>query len=240
MRVLRYTLRSWIALLVSSGLVAGCTRDAVTCQSVKGYNLVVVNIDTLRADHLSYTGYGRTTSPFIDSLAAQGVRFDNALANSSYTRESVSALLSGRLPSRSGAVGWTAHPAADAPVLGEIFQAAGYKTGFFSNTTMLTDAAFTRGFEAVEHLARNQSVGPSRTGGKLSARALQFVQQVGGHPFMMYLHYLDPHAPYDPPPDLYLKFAGTMSPNPLDLYRDVRPNCAKLVADGFGPGEARP
>ena len=56
---------------------------------------------------------------------------------------------------------------------------------------------------------------------------------------MIYLHYLDPHGPYDPPPEYYLKFAKTRYPNPVSLYPFVRRNCHRLMKKGFGPGEAR-
>ncbi len=57
--------------------------------SLKDYNLVLIMVDALRADHLGCYGYWRQTSPFIDSLADRGVLFERALSNSSYTRESL-------------------------------------------------------------------------------------------------------------------------------------------------------
>ena len=73
-------------------------------------NLVVIVVDTLRADHLGLHGYERDTSPFLDEIAQQGMVFENAQSVSSFTRESVSALLTGYLPSTSGSIGWYATP----------------------------------------------------------------------------------------------------------------------------------
>lgn len=216
-------------------LGAACSQREAPAAPAR-YSLIVVNIDSLRADHLGTYGYTRNTSPFIDSLARQGVVFERALANSSFTRESVATLFSGRLPSHGGGSGWNARPAPDAPTLARLLRAAGYATGLFSNTTMLTDPAFTAGFDEVEH---SSTWGVSRAGARLSARAVEFLRRHPDRPFMLYLHYLDPHGPYDPPDDLYRAFVPHPAATSLDVYRDVRPRCVELVREGFGPGESR-
>lgn len=223
--------------LVAAGMLSRLSAGTDATGPLAGYNLIVINIDTLRADHLGCYGYTRDTSPFIDSLARQGVLLEEARSNSSYTRESVAVLLSGSLPSRSGSVGWTATPSATRATLAVLLARAGYRTGFFSATTVLTDPLFTRGFQTVEHLTDRWGV--SGLGPKLSAEALAFAKRGGDGPFLMYLHYLDPHGPYDPPPDLYRRFAPAPFASPVNLYSDVRPHLEELVAQGFGPGEPR-
>jgi len=201
-----------------------------------GYDVLLVVVDALRADHLGTYAYPRDTSPFIDSLARQGIVFERAIANSSYTRESVAALLTGQLPSRSGAYGWLAHPDRAGPHLGEIFRRAGYRTGFLSNTVQLELPGFARGFDEVRHLPKRWDI--SGEGGRLSARALDFVKRSGDRPVFLYLHYLDPHAPYDPAPRFHRRFAPAPFATPLALYDDVEPRIGELVATGFGPGES--
>lgn len=218
-------------------LAAAACRRQTEVSRLKEFNVVVINIDALRADHLGCYGYGRPTSPFIDRLATEGVVFERALSNSSYTRESVAALESGLLPSCSGGVGWTARPLADRHHLGVLFQRAHYRTGFISATTMLTDTAFTAGFTYVRQLA--QRWGQSGLGPGLSAAALEFVRQHADERFMMYLHYLDPHGPYQPPDELYRRFATIPFEHPVDLYSDVRPHFETFVKQGFGPGDPR-
>jgi arylsulfatase len=220
-----------------AALLAGLLLACGDAQSFRGFNLILVNIDTLRPDHLGAYGYARDTSPFIDSLARDGVVFEQALSNSSFTRESVSTLFSGRLPSASGSIGWDATPTADTRTLGERVQAAGYRTGFFSMTTLLTDPAYTRGFDEYQHLT---SVwGLSRGSSKVSERALEFVRREPGKPFMLYLHYLDPHGPYEPPPEMVQRFAKEPFANPVGLYLEARPRIERLLKEGFGPGEPR-
>jgi arylsulfatase len=223
------------AIGLAGTLVAGCDRRPPVPPPPK--NVIVINVDTLRADHLGCYGYLRDTSPFIDSLAAAGVRFDEARVNSTFTRESVAALMTGRLPSRSGSMGWDATPPPGDATLGRIFERAGYATGFFSATTMLTDPGFTQGFQTVRQLTERW--GASGLGPELSAAALAFARAPRDRPFLMYVHYLDPHGPYDPTPAHLRKFAPAPLPSPLGLYADVRSRLAELVAEGFGPGEAR-
>ena len=75
--------RTILGLTLVAALAVGC-REPVAVRSV-----VLISLDTCRADHLGAYGYDRPTSPFLDTLAAEGVVFEQALANSSYTRESL-------------------------------------------------------------------------------------------------------------------------------------------------------
>ena len=166
-------------------LAAACAPAVDSSAPLAGYSVLLVNVDTLRADHLGTYGYARPTSPFLDSLAAGGVVFENAQSNSSFTRESVSALFTGRLPSRAGRAGWHAEPGPDVPHLAEQMRSAGYRTGFLSNTVMLRRPGFTRGFQVTGHLSKRWNL--SGEGQKLSARALRFARESRGAPFFLYL-----------------------------------------------------
>jgi arylsulfatase len=198
-------------------------------------NLVVVNVDTLRADHLPFHGYARDTAPFLSGLAQQSLVFEVARANSSFTRESVASLLTGRLPSRVGRSGWNAAPLVGNH-LGPLLQQAGYRTAFLSNTVMLKHPGFSQGFDLVQHLPARWDL--SGAGPKLTARALAFLD-AGAEPFGLYLHYLDPHAPYAPSAERLARIGARPAPEPLSLYDEVLPRLASLVDAGFGPGEAR-
>lgn len=202
---------------------------------MSGYNLIIINIDALRADHLGCYGYHRDTSPFIDSLAGEGIVFEKAFSNSSFTRESVAVLFSGRLPSSSGSTGWLATLPKKADGIAKIFARAGYKTACISSSIQLKFGNLKAGFNHFECLA--DTWGMSRGGPKLSARAIDFVRQNKDRKFMMYLHYLDPHGPYDPPPEFYRRFTGKPHPRPVKLYKALRKKCHRLMKRGFGPGD---
>jgi arylsulfatase A-like enzyme len=117
-------------------------------------NLLLVMVDTLRADHLPAYGYGRGRTPAIDALAAGGVRFVNAFAQASWTRPSVATMLSGLYPSSHGAV----HKADALPdrveTLAELLRAAGYHTVGFANNVNVTAAFnFDQGYDEYHYLA---------------------------------------------------------------------------------------
>jgi arylsulfatase A-like enzyme len=103
-------------------------------------NVLVIVLDTLRADHLSSYGYSRTTSPEIDRIASQGVLFENAIAPCSWSLPSHASLLTGRAPSEHGMqnvqpmpwLGWGKNSLGGYPTLGEVLRDRGYRTGAFS------------------------------------------------------------------------------------------------------------
>jgi arylsulfatase A-like enzyme len=218
-------------------VVGACVEEAETkpCVSAKGYNLVVICVDTLRSDHLGCYGYRRPTSPFLDSLAEEGVLFERALSTSSYTRESVAALMSGLLPSNNSDTGTDAKPPKNVVCMGELFQAAGYRTGFFTLSPVLKHPNFSKGFDTVRHMG---TLGGSQEGPELSQAAAEFVQASPGDRFMLYVHYLDPHYPYRPPEETYLRFADRVYPRPVSMTT-VRGACRQYLQSGFGPGDER-
>jgi arylsulfatase A-like enzyme len=203
--------------------------------TLSGKNLIIILIDALRADHLGCYGYQRNTSPFIDSLAKQGMVFEKFFSNSSFTRESLCVLFTGRLPSSSGSTGWWAAPPKAIKSIGLIFKEAGYKTAIISNSVQVNHRNFRLGFDHFECLSETWDL--SRTGPKLTAHALDFIKKNKDQHFMMYLHYLDPHGPYDPPSEFYRRFKENPYPHPIKIYDTVRPKCHELIKKGFGPGD---
>ncbi len=203
----------------------------------KGRNVIVIVIDSLRADHLGYAGYPRPTSPFMDKIASEGVVFDQAYSNSSFTQQSISTLMSGLFPSRTGSTEWGVPPFKSSMTLGEIYARAGYRTAFFSNTLVLKDPLFSQGFEEVQFLGDRWDY--SGGGLQLSKAAASFAESHRDESFLMYLHYLDPHGPYRPEEEVYRLFADEVYPDPISLYPHVRDQCHELVKSGFGPGDPR-
>jgi len=224
-----------VLLVVFAGIFSflSCnnTRD-----SIKQYNLIVICVDTLRADHVGCYGYKRDTTPRIDSMAKEGILFENASSNSSFTRESVPVILTGQLPSVSGSTGWFAKPSTKVKGMGTLFKEAGYKTAFFAATNTMRFPEYTQGFDVFDHYSESKVSGNSP---ELSRMAIDFIGKNKNNTFMMYLHYLDPHGPYDPPLDFYKKFSPIVFPEPVGIYNHVRMMCEQLISEGFGPGEKR-
>ncbi len=117
-------------------------------------NVLLVGVDTLRADHLSCYGYAATKTPAIDALAADGVRFSNAFSQASWTRPSFATILTGLYPSSHG----TVHKADKLPdgidTVAELLHAAGYRTiGFADNVNIAPAFNFQQGFDEYHYLA---------------------------------------------------------------------------------------
>ena len=162
-------------------------------------NVLLIGIDSLRADRLGCYGYGRPTSPFMDGLAAQGLLFEQFFAPVIPTQPSFTTFFSGQMPTTHGIM---AHRgdwrfADDRPFLPELFQAAGYATAAIDN---LADHHqkdwFRRGFDAY--------INPREPGTYpdcflYNRAAIEWLKHKGDRPFFMFVHYWDPHTPYLPP-----------------------------------------
>lgn len=160
-------------------------------------DLVLVVIDTLRADRLSTYGYPRPTSPRIDRLAAEGVRFDDVTAQSSWTQPSVASLLTGRH------LYVNAHRLpASVPSLAERLAEAGYETAaFVANPNLSAEGGYDRGFQSF--VTRDDTGGQTWDAPDLegAVNAWLAAHPAGDAPRFLYLHYLDPHWPYAPVED---------------------------------------
>jgi arylsulfatase A-like enzyme len=166
-------------------------------------NIILILVDTLRRDRLTPYGYRLETSPEIESrLAAAGTVVEDAYSQAPWTLPSVVSMMTGRYPGEllGGDLSAYGIPAAVAPIA-ERLGRAGYETaGFLANPTMHAGAGFERGFRTfyappadVEWLRRHAD--------DLNRHALPWLaaHQHQDRPFFLYLHYIDPHDPYDNP-----------------------------------------
>lgn len=218
-------------------LCTGFLFLASTCtpkRPVQKPNIIVICVDSLRADHLGCYGYHRNTSPNIDSLARDGSLFRQTFANSSFTRESVSVIHTGLLPSVSGSTGLRAFPAKTLKVMSEYFREAGYQTGFFTASQILANPGYYRGYSAVFAFEKSNKQNSSA----LSSQVNEFIEKNQDRPFMMYVHYFDPHNPYTPSLEYYKRFSPVVFADPIDLKQEMRTECKNWVRNGFGPGES--
>jgi arylsulfatase A-like enzyme len=177
-------------------------------------NLLLVTIDTLRADHLGCYGYGRPTSPEIDRLAAEGTLFENGWAHAPSTRYSMPALATGRWPS---AIEWDEsiwwpRIGRDMRTIGEALHDDGYFTGglfSYSYFARSDRRGFERGMDvystdrAVLHVAVN---GPMESRGSSSREmaddAIAFIEAHRDRKFFLWVHFYDPHLSYEPHPEV--------------------------------------
>jgi arylsulfatase A-like enzyme len=163
-------------------------------------NLVLVSIDTLRADRLGCYGYERDTSPALDRFASRAVRFDNAFAECSWTIPSHFTMLSGLYPSSHGVTRPDRRPADALPLLSEMLHEAGYYTVALTGGGWLSERwGFGRGFDSFH--ARPPRItgleGPGLERSVEQARDYMRFRRDKG-PFFVFLHTYDLHCPYEP------------------------------------------
>ncbi len=163
-------------------------------------NVVLIVIDTLRADHLGCYGYSRDTSPHIDALAAESVLFEWNITPAIPTHPAFATLFTGQYPITHGVVahGGRVDVSRSAPWLPSLLQRQGYTTCAVDNLADWS-TGFRRGFEFYIDPSQRRVLGLKVSNRDLNARALPWLRQQGEDPFFLFIHYWDPHTPYLPP-----------------------------------------
>ncbi|MFQ5458522.1 MAG: sulfatase [Myxococcota bacterium] len=151
-------------------------------------NLLIISVDTLRADHLGYAGYARDTSPNIDALAGKGVVFDHVMAQSGSTWPSLTTIMTSLHPVIHGVRANGMRYDEKYPMLPELLKREGYATaGFLANAS----PAVWRGVDLVRSgFGRDESV---------TYEAITWLKENADKRFFAWVHLLGPHAPYAPP-----------------------------------------
>ncbi|MCY2929841.1 MAG: sulfatase [Planctomycetota bacterium] len=176
-------------------------------------NVVLISIDTCRADRLSCYGYARPSTPHIDALAAEGVLFANALTPVPATTPAHSSMLTGSYPPTHGVRMNNGERLPDSNVtLAETLKKAGYRTGAFVGGFPV-DARFglNQGFDTYDGQYTRQRFpdlpADERTAEEVSRPAMAWLDKNADKPFFLFLHYYDAHLPYAPPPPYASTFA---------------------------------
>ena len=175
--------------------------------AVKRPNFVLISLDTQRADHLGCYGYGRATSPFLDSLAARGVLFERFYSPNVPTHPGFTTLLTGKEAITHNIVNISSRGvlAEGVVMLQELLQRHGYLT--IAVDTM--ERHFRRGFDVYQTYQWDRS-NPKRLAKAEAANAqvIPLLRRAAGdgRPFFMFIHYWDPHTPYLPPPPYHTRF----------------------------------
>lgn len=201
------------ACVVVVGCVAGAYR-ATLMHTPRSMNLLIVTLDTTRADRLSVYGFMDATMPALERLAREGVVFDQATTVAPLTLPAHCSLFTGLLPPRHG-VRDNADPALSpqATTLAETLQARGYRTGAFVGSVVLdAGRGLAQGFDVYHGVEPGLSHGQrltarQRPAGAVVTDAVQWIDTVGDAPFFAWVHLYDPHRPYDPPEPFRSRYA---------------------------------
>ena len=209
--------------LATLALVAGCSRSATPGDSTGGArNVILISIDTLRADHLSTYGYAKLQTPNLDRLAGEGVLFEQAISPVPLTLPAHASLLTGTLPVFHGIRDNTGFVLSGKhPTLAQALGAHGYRTGAFVGSFIL-DSRFglDHGFDYYYDNFESETLETAklqiseRRAEDVMAEARRWISQGDGGPFFAFVHLFDPHAPYAAP-------AQYQAPNRLPYDAEV-------------------
>jgi len=197
MRPLVLGIAAWI------GFAVGCSRDGepvaepAVSLATRPEIVVLISIDTLRADHLGVYGHERFTSPVLDAFAAQGSVFEDASAPAPWTLPSHASMLTGLYPLGHGVITSKTALPDHVPTLASMLKTAGYETAAVVNSTWLKQTTFglTRDFDAF--LAVDDADYGRRTPSTwVTDQAVQWLRERGNERLFLFIHYYDVHADY--------------------------------------------
>jgi arylsulfatase A-like enzyme len=169
----------------------------LNCQNC---NVILIVIDTLRADHIGAYGYEKDTSPNIDKLAEEGILFKNMIAQSSWTKQGTASILTGLYPKNHGASDRKDILDEKNVLLPEILQANGYDTyGFVTNRNAAEIFGFNQGYTKFFELLGKDFEPPYTSADEVNKKLIPFIKNLDKtSKQFIYVHYMDPHAPYLP------------------------------------------
>lgn len=218
--------------------VLACCAGGTERHLPPGTSVVLVVVDTLRADHLGSYGYARPTSPEIDRWADRGVLFGRSFSTAPWTLPSVASLLTGRrqhgagLSRQPGAENSHARLDASLPTLAGVLGEAGYRCGaFVTNSFLRPPFGLDAGFETYD-AGRHRQIS-KRHAEKMVDTALAWIDERRAEPFFLFLHLMDPHMPYEPRAPARGRFAGRAAGRfrvPLSTAQQIRQSEPPLEA----------
>lgn len=240
-----------VALAAASAALAGCGDPGPAAPP----NVLLVVVDTLRADHTSLHGYPRDTTPNLAAFAEGGLVFERARSSSSWTKPSTASLMTGLSAAQHGVEQEDGRLPDAAATLAEVLWASGYRTGLFSDNPFVSRGfGFAQGFEHVYDYASREIARPSgetydlsdagavrkdeladwkhRAGAPaIDRELLAWLASIPeSEPWFAHVQYMEPHWPYAPPPPFDAKFTDA------PIRRSELPNLWG-VATGFAGAE---
>ncbi|HHO52748.1 MAG TPA: hypothetical protein ENK18_18200 [Deltaproteobacteria bacterium] len=201
----------------------------------RDYNVLLIVVDTLRADHLGAWGYERDTSPNLDALAASGIRLDQATSQAPWTTPSIGSLMTSQYPATLGITRERSALPESATTLAELLQAEGWATAAaVSHSFCGAEWRFDQGFDTFDESNVLGPTGISSPG--ITELALGWLDIQRREPFFLWLHYFDPHFSYllhrDHDPDPGSDYdGGVVSGAPIGDLNQLRPTMDRADLD---------
>ena len=198
-----------------------CGVNAATPPRPAASNVILITIDTVRADHLGCYGATNVQTPTLDALAHDGILFERAISQVPLTWPSHAAILTGTYPFQNGVQDFTGQPLDERFLsVAQVFKQQGYATGAVVSAFVLDRSwGLARGFDFYDdafsgEAFQQKDIGlVDRKAGESVTRALRWLnrdwlQKASRRPFFFWLHLYDPHSPYDPPEPFRTRYRG--------------------------------
>jgi choline-sulfatase len=204
---------------VSASIAAGLGLWAAYARHDTRLSVLIITIDTLRADHVGSYGYAPARTPALDALAARGLRFTDATTVAPLTLPAHASLMTGTFPSFHGVRdNGGFYLGDDHATLAKVLRAHGYRTGGFVSAFVLDHRwgvaqGFDRYYDDFDLAKYHVDAGldaVQRPGSEVVSRAIEWLDQDAVRPFFAWVHLYEPHAPYDPPESIRVRFPPTM------------------------------
>ncbi len=224
--------RRFLEIFLAASAISCAAASVAQCQKIAERstdpshhatrpNVILITVDTTRADRMGFLGSTRGVTPNLDAIAAGGTAFTRAYSHVPLTTASHATILTGTYPQYTHVNDFGVPLAAGLPYLPDILQQNGYRTAAFVGSLVLdpiagTAPGFDRGFDVYDAGFRIKTARESRfdtierRAGDVVAHALTWLKRrpaIGAPPFFLWVHLYDPHDPYDPPEPYKSKFA---------------------------------
>jgi arylsulfatase A-like enzyme len=171
-----------------------CFRYVISTQAGVPQGIILISLDTLRADHLGIYGYHRNTSPYIDAFAKESILFESAVVQSPWTLPSHMSIMTSLYPSSHGVLVRNNRLADEHVTLAELLREGGYQTAAFADGAFMKgNYGFKQGFDIYDG---DKWIGIAR----ILPKAKKWLEENRSDPFFLFIHCYDIHDPYAPPP----------------------------------------
>lgn len=192
--------------LLAAALLSGCGSQPGGASSPQPYkHVLVITVDTLRADHVRHNAYGVPTTPFVDSLLATGFEFTHAVTPIPRTTQALASLLTGCYPHTTKVRRLWSRMTPEMVSLAQMAKQRGYVTiAVVSNRVLIRKRGLARGFDVYDFAPDTRDAT-----GTTSAAIHHLAKRKPDDAVFVWVHYIDPHVPYFPPPELAERFDPT-------------------------------
>lgn len=193
-----------IVILLGIALLIRLKTQVLNLKEAPSLNIILITLDTTRADHLGCYGYKKARTPNLDRLAEEGIRFSNAYCPAPLTLPSHTSILTGLLPVKHGVRNNGHYLSPGVRTVTEILKERGYKTAaFVSSFSVDSRFGLDRGFEVYDDTFQAQlpfkTLNAERRAEDTFVRFARWLENSWKNKFFCWVHFYDPHLPYDPP-----------------------------------------